>query len=635
MDVTFGPFRSLTGAGLPRRRVGLIGGLLVALSLVVIACGDSDDATGPNVEPAGKVDQSGGVVRSQSGRVELNFPPGAVSAEVSVTVEPASGAPPNPGLLPGAAFDFGPDGTQFAQPVDLTITYDPSEIPDDAPPSSLVIHKAVGNGWVKVGGSQVLTGSNKVKAPITSFSVFAVISIGGPNEITTVGDAQNGVVGEPVGVNPSLVVLASDGTALSGVGVTFRVVEGGGSVTGANKTTDAQGRASVGSWTLGTTPGLNALEADVVGLATPVRFEANAQVGPPAAIVKTAGDGQEARRGTAVDVPPAVMVTDAFDNPVQGVEVIWVPDAGGTVDPGTVDTDADGMAAVTSWTLGDPGENTLAAQISGVDPAVFTAMSIDPCEETTAISMGETLSGELTATDCAFSSGRLTDLYGISFSSQTGFQVDVSTTDFDPAFFSFTAEERQVAGTGTMPALHLVAPGSYELAPTSLETTGVTGSYDVSVSGVAEPSVGCAPKFTFVTTGVTIDGNITGEDCEDEFDGEPEVVRWVDDYLILVRAGETITATMTADFTYRFTMWEAAEFLKGEFGVAAGTTTTLTATASETSFFGVFPISDTHQGTGSYTITVEVSGGSGVRAEEERKLLVPPRGEKLPLPRQK
>ena len=31
-------------------------------------------------------------------------------------------------VAPGTVFDFGPDGTQFAEPVTLTLSYDPSEL---------------------------------------------------------------------------------------------------------------------------------------------------------------------------------------------------------------------------------------------------------------------------------------------------------------------------------------------------------------------------------------------------------------------------------------------------------------------------------------------------------------------------
>ena len=93
------------------------------------------------------------------------------------------------------------------------------------------------------------------------------------------GDGQSWTVGAAVGIAPSVQiqnVLA--GTGVAGVTVTFAVASGGGSVTGATATTDANGIATVGSWTLGTTPGANTLTATASGVtitsANPVTFSA-------------------------------------------------------------------------------------------------------------------------------------------------------------------------------------------------------------------------------------------------------------------------------------------------------------------------------------------------------------------------
>src|SRR5262245_17121602 len=89
--------------------------------------------------------------------------------------------------------------------------------------------------------------------------------------------------------------------------------------------------------------------------------------GVAAKIVASAGNGQSAVVGTSVATPPAVLVTDARDNPVAGALVTFQVVAGsGSVDPGSVATDASGVAAVSSWTLGPtPGVNQLTATVEG------------------------------------------------------------------------------------------------------------------------------------------------------------------------------------------------------------------------------------------------------------------------------
>jgi hypothetical protein len=66
-----------------------------------------------------------------------------------------------------------------------------------------------------------------------------------------------------------------------GASVTFAVASGGGVATGLNPTTDVNGLAAVGSWTLGTTVGSNTLTASSGSLTgSPVTFTATGVVGP-------------------------------------------------------------------------------------------------------------------------------------------------------------------------------------------------------------------------------------------------------------------------------------------------------------------------------------------------------------------
>jgi hypothetical protein len=87
------------------------------------------------------------------------------------------------------------------------------------------------------------------------------------------GDGQSANAGTTVAVAPSVKVTGADGIGVGGVSVTFSIRSGGGSLTGANAVTDAQGIATVGSWTLGM--GGNSIFASVPGLAgDPIIFVA-------------------------------------------------------------------------------------------------------------------------------------------------------------------------------------------------------------------------------------------------------------------------------------------------------------------------------------------------------------------------
>lgn len=68
------------------------------------------------------------------------------------------------------------------------------------------------------------------------------------------GDNQIAIAGAPVPVEPSVIVRDGFGNPRPGVNVTFAVTGGGGSVTGAMTTTDPNGIATVGSWTVQSDP---------------------------------------------------------------------------------------------------------------------------------------------------------------------------------------------------------------------------------------------------------------------------------------------------------------------------------------------------------------------------------------------
>jgi adhesin/invasin len=103
------------------------------------------------------------------------------------------------------------------------------------------------------------------------------------------GNNQTAGEGEAVPVAPAVQVTNSLGQPISGVGVTFVVTRGGGSVTGASQTTNADGVARVGSWTLGTA-GDNRLEARSGSLnGSPVVFKATAVADQPPPPPPTAG----------------------------------------------------------------------------------------------------------------------------------------------------------------------------------------------------------------------------------------------------------------------------------------------------------------------------------------------------------
>lgn len=227
--------------------------------------------------------------------------------------------------------------------------------------------------------SSVLRGSAAAVALAAALAACSDAA-GPPPPPTTVqavaGTDQEARVATAVPLPPVVEVRNSAGGAASGVVVTFTVASGGGSLVGPVDTTDAQGRAQVDSWTLGTSAGVNTLRATTSG-GLNTTITATALPGAPATIEKVAGDQQTGEVATALAVAPTVRVRDQFGNPVPGVVVRFsITEGSGTVSPAQVLTDAQGVAAVGTWTLGTaPAANRLAAALPDGTAVGFTAIA--------------------------------------------------------------------------------------------------------------------------------------------------------------------------------------------------------------------------------------------------------------------
>lgn len=192
------------------------------------------------------------------------------------------------------------------------------------------------------------------------------------------GNDQQATAGTAVPVAPAIRVTDRAGRGVADAQVTFVVVAGGGSVTGAQQRTNAEGIAAVGSWTLGSTAGENILSARTAGLPE-VTFRATARAPQGSGTLSAApgSSNQSATVGTALPLAPAVVVRDATGTVRAGITVSFTPRNGGSVQQTTAVSDASGLASPGRWTLGPvAGTQTLEAAADGYGTAVLSASAL-------------------------------------------------------------------------------------------------------------------------------------------------------------------------------------------------------------------------------------------------------------------
>jgi len=283
---------------------------------------------------------------------------------------------------------------------------------------------------------------------------------------------------------PSVIIKDKKGKPVAGIPVTFAVTAGGGSVSGASQTTNAQGIATVGGWMLGPTVGNQTL------LATPeplpensaaadklptVTFSVDARPAAPSQMTKI-NDGQTGTVGTALAQQVGVLLKDGAGNPVAGTSVTFTAGNGSSVSPATVATNSSGQA-LTTWTLGTAaGGASLTATSGTLTPATFSATAVaGPAAQLAKVNDGQ--SGTVTYPLANKVGVTVTDSYGnpvsgvaVAFAGANGSGVSPASVNTDASGVALT---QWSMGTVAGPVSASATVGS--LAPASLSATAVAG----------------------------------------------------------------------------------------------------------------------------------------------------------------
>lgn len=452
------------------------------------------------------------------------------------------------------------------------------------------------------------------------------------------GDSQVAVVKTRVGVRPSVRVVDASDQPVVGAPVVFRIGAGGGFVFGLSVTadslgivttvpTDSAGVATVGAWWLGEVAGWNTLEASIAGVASVV-FTATGRAGPPAMLVKVAGDSQSAGAFDTVAIRPAVAIRDAFGNPDAGVSVVFaIVSGGGAVTGASAQTDLMGVARVGSWQLGkSPGVNELAASMEGFPPTIFAAIGDTHCTIGDAYAFGASERGTLRYDECRSASGEITDWYSASAATLTSLRVNMSAYDFSPHVSVFDADEALVASTpyhcgvpydcGPTTSIRiLLGAGAYRIGASGFTydsnddpVGGVGGDYTLSSAIVPEDVQSCNDDWIAVIVpgdaGVTTAQRIERSDCAESVQLS---TYYSDDFQVYLFAGATYSIVMASnDFDphLELRLGDSANVVASADGVAGGAPASFSFVRSVSDVYVIRAGTKSGGATGNYSLSV-------------------------------
>jgi adhesin/invasin len=351
-----------------------------------------------------------------------------------------------------------------------------------------------------------------------------------------------------------------------------------------------------------------------------------------------AGATQSGTVGAAVATPPAVKVTDDDGDPQAGVDVAFsVTGGGGSIVGATQTTDAEGVARVGSWNLGNiAGANTLRASVDGAtgSPVTFTATGIAGAAAAVAKLAGDAITSAAGLAVSAKPSVKVTDQFGngvsgvaVTFAVASGGGSATGTSqttaaDGSATVGSWTLGTGLGANTMTATAAGLQTPATFTITAVAGPVasivklagdnqTGIVGA----LLGIA-PSVRVADQFGNDIAGQNVTfaigqggGSVTGGTQTSNASGVATAGGWT---LGATPGANTLTAT-AATFTVTFTANATAAFNALQYaGTYAGTwqNTTFGSVGTGNAIVTVNELAST--ATATVTVTGPVLGTGGV-----------------------
>ena len=252
------------------------------------------------------------------------------------------------------------------------------------------------------------------------------------------------------------------------------------------------------------------------------------------------------------------------------------------------------------------GFSLIAVQFScGHDPAAPIDGGSDACQTTaTPHVLGVNTAGALATSDCTLSDGSFIDYYITTVTAGT-YVFNQSSTEFDTYLFLLTPNRNLIAfddddpqvSTSTNSLIKAILPaGDFVLGANAYP--GSLGAYSLT-SAAGTPDV-TACEDVFVVRGTSTTQSLQTTDCQGS-------ATYADNYLIALRAGQTVTITMSStavDSFLELYYYTGRVAFNDNMGTSQDAQFSYTASVSD-----VFIISAQSAGgtpaTGAYTLTIQ------------------------------
>lgn len=224
------------------------------------------------------------------------------------------------------------------------------------------------------------SGSQRLIARVARLDSVAFVASAAPGAPTVLVAATlaktSGTVATTVLTPPAVILRDQYANPIAGIPVEFAVRSGGGTATGTTMVTNQHGVATVGSWTLGTGSGVQALGASVASLPE-LLLPVTALAGPAEVLRLVSGSEGITQVGRPLSAAPRVSAHDAYANPVAGRSLkLRVAQGGGTIRGDVVTSDA-GIATIDGWTMGSSeGLNAVTVQLDGLPTLTIYAKAV-------------------------------------------------------------------------------------------------------------------------------------------------------------------------------------------------------------------------------------------------------------------